>query len=49
MQNHLMYALEALKRGDTNAGLTELVMSLQEMSGRLEAIEEKVGVSYTEE
>ena len=46
MDNHLGYALDALKLGETNRGLTELVMALQEMSCRLEAIEEKIGVSY---
>ena len=48
MDNHLASALEALKGGDTGRGLQDLVMALQEMSCRLDAIEEKVGVTYDE-
>ena len=47
MDNHLAYALEALKGGDTNGGLSELVMALsRDEDCRLDAIKEKVGVSY---
>ena len=46
MNVHLENALEVLNRGDMKAGFLELVMSLQEMSCRLEAIEKRVGVSY---
>ena len=49
MENHLQAALAELKKEKTNSGLSELVMALQEMSGRLDAIEEKVGVTYSEE
>jgi hypothetical protein len=46
MDAHLESALEVLNRGDIKTGLLELVMALQEMSCRLEAIEKRVGVSY---
>jgi hypothetical protein len=49
METHLTDALQALKRDDVNTGLTEVVMALQEMSGRFDAIEEKLGVAYDEE
>ncbi len=46
MDRYLGDALEALKAGETNRGLSDLVMALQEMSGRLDAIEHEVGVEY---
>ena len=49
MDSYLQDALQALKAGDTNRGLSELVMALQELSARLDAIEDKVGVSYVGE
>lgn len=48
MDTYLLAALSALERGDTNAGIADLVRALQEMSCRLDAIEAKVGVSYAE-
>ncbi len=41
MDNHVKDALAALKAKNTNDGLCELVMALQEMSCRLDAIEER--------
>jgi len=47
MNSFLTCALNTLRRGDTNGGLAELTKALQELSVRLEAVEDQVGVSYS--
>ena len=46
MDAHLDNALNAFNHGDINAGLSEIAMSLQDMSCRLDVLEKRVGVSY---
>ena len=46
MDTHLAGAHSAFKRGQLPKGMMELVMALQAMSDRMEAMEKKLEISY---
>lgn len=46
MDTYLAGAHSALKRGQVGKGLMELVVAMQAMSERLDAIEKKLDISY---
>ena len=46
MDGHLAEAVEAAKSENTNRALQSLAMALQEMSCRIDQIEEKLDITY---